>query len=367
MTAFINEPLLELRRAPVRETLVDALAALDLKLPLKVPVVIGGEARDEPTFESTDPGAPERVVALATAATPADVDAAVRRAAASAPAWEDRGAHARAAILSRAAGELRRRRATLAALAVRECAKPWAEADADVCEAIDFLEYYAQQAIELEHADGLVQLPGERNSIRYAARGVVAVIGPWNFPLAIPAGMVAAGLATGNGVVFKPAEQSPACALAIVEAFHAAGVPRGALNLLPGEGDVGAQLVAHPGVHTIAFTGSGAVGLEILKTAANVAPGQRHLKRVVAEMGGKNCVIVDADADLDEAVPALAYSAFGFAGQKCSAAARALVHERIADTLLERLHGAVEALLVDQAQRFGVDVPPVIEPATQER
>jgi RHH-type proline utilization regulon transcriptional repressor/proline dehydrogenase/delta 1-pyrroline-5-carboxylate dehydrogenase len=365
MTTFINEPLLELRRAPVRETLVDALAALDLKLPLKVPVVIGGEARDEPTFESTDPGAPERVVALATAATPADVDAAVRMAAASAPAWEDRGAQARAAILSRAAGELRRRRPTLAALAVRECAKPWAEADADVCEAIDFLEYYAQQAIQLEHANGLVQLPGERNTIRYAARGVVAVVGPWNFPFAIPAGMVAAGLATGNGVVLKPAEQSPACALAVVEAFHAAGVPPAALNLLPGEGDVGAALVAHPGVHTIAFTGSGAVGLEIIRQAA--IPGNRHLKRVVAEMGGKNCVIVDADADLDDAVPALAYSAFGFAGQKCSAASRALVHERIADALLERLHGAVEALLVDQAQRFGVDVPPVIEPATQER
>jgi RHH-type proline utilization regulon transcriptional repressor/proline dehydrogenase/delta 1-pyrroline-5-carboxylate dehydrogenase len=139
------------------------------------------------------------------------------------------------------------------------------------------------------------------------------------------------------------------------------------LHLLPGEGDVGARLVAHAGVHTIAFTGSGAVGLEILKTAAELQPGQRHLKRVVAEMGGKNCVIVDADADLDDAVPALAYSAFGFAGQKCSAAARALVHERIADTLLERLHGAVEALLVDQAERFGVDVPPVIEQAAQAR
>jgi RHH-type proline utilization regulon transcriptional repressor/proline dehydrogenase/delta 1-pyrroline-5-carboxylate dehydrogenase len=179
--------------------------------------------------------------------------------------------------------------------------------------------------------------------------------------------MVAAGLATGNGVVLKPAEQSPACALAVVEALHAAGVPPAALNLLPGEGDVGAALIAHPGVHTIAFTGSGAVGLEILKTAAELKPGQRHLKRVVAEMGGKNCVIVDADADLDDAVPALAYSAFGFAGQKCSAAARALVHERIADTLLERLHGAVEALLVDQAQRFGVDVPPVIEQAARDR
>ena len=364
---FTNEPLLELRRAPVRETLVDALAALDAQLPWRVPVIVAGERRDEPTLLSHDPGAPERIVAEATIATNADVDAAVRAAGVAAPAWEDRGAHARAAILSRAAGELRRRRSTLAALAVRECAKPWAEADADVCEAIDFLEYYAQQAVTLEGTNGLVQLPGERNTLRYAARGVVAVVGPWNFPLAIPAGMVAAGLATGNGVVLKPAEQSPACAFAVVEALHAAGVPREVLSFLPGEGEVGAALVAHPGVHTIAFTGSGAVGLEILRTAAQLAPGQRHLKRVVAEMGGKNCVIVDADADLDDAVPALAYSAFGFAGQKCSAASRLLVHERIADTLLERLHGAVDALLVDQAQRFGVDVPPVIEAASRER
>ena len=368
MTTFINEPLLELRRAPVRETLVDALAALDAQLPWRVPVLIGGDRRDEPTFESTDPGAPERVVALATAATTADVDAAVRLAAAAAPAWEDRGAHARAAILSRAAGELRRRRATLAALAVRECAKPWAEADADVCEAIDFLEYYAQQAIALEHANGLVQLPGERNTIRYAARGVVAVIGPWNFPLAIPCGMVAAGLATGNGVVLKPAEQSPACAFAVVEALLAAGVPDG-VHQLParrGRRRRGARRPprrAHDRVHGQRRRRP----RDPAKRSTELAPGQRHLKRVVAEMGGKNCVIVDADADLDDAVPALAYSAFGFAGQKCSAASRALVHERIADALLERLHGAVEALLVDQAQRFGVDVPPVIEPATQER
>ena len=330
-------------------------------------MIVAGERRDEPTLRSEDPGAPDRIVAEATVATEADVDAAVRAAAGVAPEWEARSADARAAILARAAGELRRRRATLAALAVRECAKPWAEADADVCEAIDFLEYYAQQAVVLSSADGLVQLPGERNTMRYAARGVVAVIGPWNFPFAIPAGMVAAGLATGNAVVLKPAEQSPACALAVVDALHAAGVPPAALSLLPGEGAVGARLVAHPGVHTIAFTGSGAVGLQILETAAHLAPGQRHLKRVVAEMGGKNCVIVDADADLDDAVPALAYSAFGFAGQKCSAAARALVHERIADTLLERLRGAVEALLVDQAQRFGVDVPPVIERAARDR
>ena len=197
----------------------------------------------------------------------------MRAAAGAAPAWEDRGAHARAAILSRAAGELRRRRATLAALAVRECAKPWAEADADVCEAIDFLEYYAQQAVALEQPPtGSSSSPASATRMRYAARGVVAVIGPWNFPLAIPAGMVAAGLATGNGVVLKPAEQSPACALAVVDALHAAGVPPAALQLAARRGRRRRALVAHPGVHTIAFTGSGAVGLEILSAAPTSRP-----------------------------------------------------------------------------------------------
>ena len=157
------------------------------------------------------------------------------------------------------------------------------------------------------------------------------MISPWNFPVAIPCGMVAAGLATGNAVVLKPAEQAPGCAYVLVRALREAGVPPEALALLPGEGDVGAALVRDPRVHTIAFTGSSAVGREIVRTAAETPDGQRHLKRVIAEMGGKNCVIVDADADLDEVVPALVKSAFLYAGQKCSAAARVLCHEAIHD------------------------------------
>jgi RHH-type proline utilization regulon transcriptional repressor/proline dehydrogenase/delta 1-pyrroline-5-carboxylate dehydrogenase len=210
-------------------------------------------------------------------------------------------------------------------------------------------------------------VPGEKNTLSYAPRGVVAVISPWNFPVAIPLGMVAAGLATGNSVVLKPAEQSPGCALMLFRALREAGVPPDAVSLLPGEGDAGAALVRDPRVHTIAFTGSGAVGLEIVREAGQVRPGQRHLKRVIAEMGGKNCVIVDSDADLDDAVPAIVQSAFVYAGQKCSAASRVLVHEAIADALLERVAGAVEVLVVGQADTFGVDVPPVIERDAQER
>jgi RHH-type proline utilization regulon transcriptional repressor/proline dehydrogenase/delta 1-pyrroline-5-carboxylate dehydrogenase len=367
MTTFRNEPLLELRRGHERERLAAALAELDAAAPIAVPVIVAGDKRLDPTLVSRDPGRPDRVIAEATVAQKHEVSAAVSAAAAAAREWGETPAAERAAILTRAAGELQGRRYELTALAVRECAKPWPEADADVCEAIDFLEYYALEAIKLEPGKELIQLPGERNSISYRPRGVVGVISPWNFPLAIPTGMTAAGLATGNAVCLKPAEQSPGCALALVEALLRAGVPAGALALLPGEGDVGAALVEDPGVHTIAFTGSGAVGLEIMRRAAEPAPGQNHLKRVVAEMGGKNCIIVDADADLDDVVPAVLQSAFGFAGQKCSAASRLLIHERVADVLAKRLRDSLQTLLVGQAESFGTDVPPLIEASSRDR
>ena len=365
--SFRNEPLLDLRRPAIRERLSAALAELDSALPLRAPVIVAGERREEPSFASFDPGSPERVVARATAATPGDAEAAVSAAAVAGSEWGSLPAAERRVVLASAAAELRSRRAEIAALAVRECAKPWPEADADVCEAIDFLDYYGRCAVDLERPADLLQPPGERNELSYAPRGVVAVIAPWNFPVAIATGMTAAGLATGNGVVLKPAEQSPACAVAIVDALLAAGLPAGAISLLPGAGDVGAALVRHPGVHTIAFTGSGAVGTEIIAAAARPAAGQCHHKRVVAEMGGKNCLIVDSDADLDEIVPAIVRSAFAFAGQKCSATSRLLVHEDVIEALTPRLSGALETLLVDRAERFGVDVPPLIECDAAER
>ena len=365
---FRNESVLELRRAPAREGLLAAMRELDPQLPVRVPIWIGDDRRDGDQLVSTDPGEPERVVAVAPVATEDEVDTAVRVAQEGFRAWSAVPVRERAQVLLRAAQLLRDDRPRLTALAVRECAKPWAEADADVCEAIDFLEYYAREALALqESGPPLLQLPGERNDLVYAPRGVVGVISPWNFPIAIPLGMVAAGLATGNAAILKPAEQSPGCAYEIVRALREAGVPAEAVALLPGEGPTGAALVQHPGVHTIAFTGSGAVGLAILKTAAEVRPGQRHLKRVVAEMGGKNTIIVDGDADLDEAVPAIVASGFGYAGQKCSAAARVLAHQAIAEPLLDRLAGAVATLHVGQADTFGTDVPPVIERDAQER
>jgi RHH-type proline utilization regulon transcriptional repressor/proline dehydrogenase/delta 1-pyrroline-5-carboxylate dehydrogenase len=364
---FANEPTLELRRAPARESLTAALRELEPRLPLAVPILVGSQRGAAEGFESTDPGSPERIVATAGRATEADAAAAVEEAAAAFPSWRDRGAEGRAEALVRAADILRSRRLELAALQVRECAKPWPEADGDVCEAIDFLEYYAREALRLSEGAELLQVPGERNAMRYEPRGVVAVISPWNFPLAIPTGMTAAGLAAGNSVVLKPAEQSPASAFMLVESLREAGVPPGAISLLPGFGDVGAALVRDPRVHVIAFTGSSAVGLEIVRASAETPDGQPHVKRVVAEMGGKNCVIVDGDADLDDAVPAIIRSGFVYAGQKCSAASRVLAHEGIADTLIERLAGAVRVLVVGQADDFATEVPPVIEREAQER
>ena len=362
---FANEPILELRRASVRSQLDDALARVDARLPLAVPVRIGDGARSGSELSSTDPGAPERIVAAAAAASTGEVAEAVGEAQRGLAQWRAVGAVDRAAALLRAAAWIRERRLELAALEVRECAKPWVEADGDVCEAIDFLEYYARSAIELGHGRDLLQVPGERNELAYAPRGVVAVIAPWNFPLAIPCGMTSAALATGNAVVLKPAEQSPAMAEQLVAALRAGGVPPAAISLLPGEGDVGEALVRDPRVHVVAFTGSLPVGREIVGAAAQTS--ERHFKAVVAELGGKNCVIVAADADLDEAVPAIVGSAFAYAGQKCSAASRVLVHEAIAEQLLTRLAGAVRALLVGQAQTPGVDVPPVIEQGAAQR
>jgi RHH-type proline utilization regulon transcriptional repressor/proline dehydrogenase/delta 1-pyrroline-5-carboxylate dehydrogenase len=364
---FVNEPVLELRRSAVRAGLAGALATVDRTLPLDVPVRIGTNARQGAELLSTDPGTPERVVAQAAAASPDEVQAAMQEASRGLQEWRAVSAEQRAQTLLGAAAWMRERRLELAALEVRECAKPWLEADGDVCEAIDFLEYYARAGIELGRGRELLQVPGERNDLRYVPRGIVAVISPWNFPLAIPCGMTSAALVTGNAVVLKPAEQSPAMAAKLVEALHAGGVPPAALCLLPGAGDIGAALVRHPDVAAIAFTGSLPVGREIVRSAAETVDGQHHFKQVVAELGGKNCVIVDGDADLDEAVPAIVGSAFNYAGQKCSAASRVLVHEAIADQLLARLAGAVQVLDIGQAETLGIDVPPVIERDAQER
>jgi RHH-type proline utilization regulon transcriptional repressor/proline dehydrogenase/delta 1-pyrroline-5-carboxylate dehydrogenase len=327
------------------------------------PVLIDGRPHvSTREIVSVDPGRPSRVVCRSGSATRADADAAVDVALRAWPAWRDTPWRERAAVLFRAAAILRGRRADLTALEAFEAGKPLSEADADVCEAIDFCEYYGRHAWRLAAGVPIEQAPGERNAYRYEPRGIGLVISPWNFPLAIPAGMVTAALVAGNAVLFKPAEQTPGVALRLVEALHEAGVPPGVLAYLPGIGEeVGAYLVEHPAVSFIVFTGSKAVGLNIVERAAVHQEGQRHVKRVIAEMGGKNAVIVDADADLDVAVPAIVQSAFAYAGQKCSAASRAIALAPVFDEFVDRLVGASAVVPVGHPSELRTVCGPLID------
>jgi RHH-type proline utilization regulon transcriptional repressor/proline dehydrogenase/delta 1-pyrroline-5-carboxylate dehydrogenase len=353
---FHNQPLLELRRPEVRAELAEALATLDAELPLRPRVMVGGRGDGGVEVASIDPCDPSREVARLRWATEDEAARALELALGS--DWPQRDVEERALTLERAAALAAERRLRLAALIVREAGKPWEDADAEVCEAIDFMRFYAASARELD--EPLEQVPGERNELRLRPRGPAAVISPWNFPLSIPCGMVTAALVMGSPVLFKPAEQSPACGWSLAELLLEAGVDADALALLPGGAELGSRLVAEPRIATIAFTGSVAVGLEIHRRA-HASEGQRQIKRIVAELGGKNCVLVDSDVDLDEAVPAIVRSAYGYAGQKCSAAARALVHEGIAERLADRLAGAVELLRVGAAEDFATEVPALID------
>jgi RHH-type proline utilization regulon transcriptional repressor/proline dehydrogenase/delta 1-pyrroline-5-carboxylate dehydrogenase len=302
------------------------------------------------------------VPSIANAGTADDATRAVATAHAAFDSWRDTPYATRAAVLVAAAAEMRARRDELSAAIVRESGKVWREADADVCEAIDFCEYYAREGAKLFEPERLGQFVGELDEQWYQPRGVAAVIAPWNFPLAICCGMAVAALVTGNTVVVKPAEQTPAIARSMCEILWRAGTPREVLQFVAGPGEtVGATLVRDPRVALIAFTGSKAVGLDIVQAAGVVAPGQEFVKKVVCEMGGKNAVIIDTSADLDEAVLAVRQSAFGFCGQKCSAASRAIVVGSAYEPFLHRLVGATRALAVGDPASPGTDIGPVID------
>jgi len=368
-TPFTDEPLAELRRAHARAGLAGGVRDAADRLGFAAPVLVDGQAvATDREIVSVDPGSFDRVVCRSGAADGSIVEAALDVAASAWPAWRAAPWEERAAILFRAAAILRARRVELTALEVFEAGKPIAEADADVCEAIDFCEYYGREALRLSRGARVGQVPGEANTYSYEPLGIGAVISPWNFPLAIPTGMITAALVTGNAVMFKPAEQTPGTALRLVEILHEAGVPPGVLAFLPGLGeDAGAALVEHPRVAFIAFTGSKAVGLQIIEAAATVRPGQRQVKRVLAEMGGKNPVVVDTDADLDVAVPAITQSAFAYAGQKCSAASRVIVLDPVFDELVERLAGAAAVVPVGPAQELRTVCGPLIDADAYER
>jgi RHH-type proline utilization regulon transcriptional repressor/proline dehydrogenase/delta 1-pyrroline-5-carboxylate dehydrogenase len=359
-----NEPHADFAQESNREAMRRALAEVERRFGGEYPLVIGRrEVRTPEWIDSICPSHKARAVGRVASARASDADAAVQAARAALPAWWELGAAERAKYLQRAAQVMRRRRFELAAWQVHECAKEWREADADVCEAIDFCEYYAQAAIRLDAEHG-VDVPGEENRFEFVPRGVTAVIAPWNFPLAILTGMTTAALATGNTLVMKPAEQSSVVAAKLAEILGEVEIPPGVANFLPGPGEtVGAALVEHPLVATIAFTGSRAVGLAINARAAEVsASGKlKFVKHVIAEMGGKNAIIVDDDADLDEAVLGVVASAFGYQGQKCSACSRAIVLEAVYDTFLARLVEATRSLKIGPAEDPASSVSAVID------
>jgi len=363
---FDNCALTDFTDKARRDAFAKAIADVESTLPIAVPVVISGAAAKRDTFARPSPNRSAQKVADVASATVADVETAVQKAKAAWPAWRDTPVKARAEVLEKLAAVLEADRDRLAALMSVELGKPWKEADADVAEAVDFCRYYARQALHELAPKKQGAVFGEDNVLSYEGRGVCAVIAPWNFPLAILCGMATAALVAGNTVILKPAEQSSAVGHALFAAMQKAGLGEGALkdvvHFVPGLGEVvGKALVDHKDVVQLAFTGSMQVGLAIVKAAADTKPDQPQVKRVVCEMGGKNAIIVDDDADLDEAVLGVMRSAFGFAGQKCSACSRVLVHKAVADAFIRRLVDATSSISSGPATDAGTFLPPVVD------
>jgi RHH-type proline utilization regulon transcriptional repressor/proline dehydrogenase/delta 1-pyrroline-5-carboxylate dehydrogenase len=366
---YENSPLVNFVHRSSQEQMRTALREVRAKLGQKYPIVIDGrKIWTDNLINSINPTSPTEVVGAVAEAHVEHAEDAVTAAKKAFEHWCRVSIEHRAELLERVATIMDRRRFELSALEVYEVGKPWAEADGDIREAIDFLLFYAQQ-MRLRGLPRLTQhVPGEESYQHYWPRGVALVIAPWNFPMAILTGMVSAALVTGNTVIMKPAEQSAVCGAMLMEMFEEAGVPPGVLNFLPGKGRViGQHLVDHKDVHMVAFTGSREVGLRIWESAGQTRPGQLELKRVVCEMGGKNAVIVDSDADLDEAIVDTIYSAFGYQGQKCSACSRLIVLEENYDRVIKRLVEAAASLRVGNPETPGILVGPVIDETAYRR
>ncbi len=365
---FQNEPNTDFSRAENRAEMKQALKDVESDFGADYPVNIDGKAQDcRAHIVSRNPSDKETVVGTVASAGIEQAEEAIEAAQRAWSQWRKVPADHRAEYLELIATGIRNRRFELAALLVLECGKPWKDADAEVSEAIDFCQYYSLAMRDLV-SELRCDYPGEENTLCYRSRGVTVVIAPWNFPLAILTGMTAAALVTGNTVVMKPAEQSSIVAAKLMEIARDAGLPTGVLNFLPGNGEeIGPALVSSPDVDVIAFTGSQEVGLSINELAAKTDPRQVSVKQVIAEMGGKNAIIVDDDADLDDAVQGVIDSAFGYAGQKCSACSRVIVLKNTYDAFVERLVNAVESLVVGPASDPGVDFGPVIEQEAYDR
>jgi 1-pyrroline-5-carboxylate dehydrogenase len=345
---FRNEPFTDFKAPESARAMRDALAHVAGQLGREYELVIGGERfKTDGKIKSCNPAKPAQVVGTHQKAGAEHAEQAMQAALKAYETWSRTTVEERSSLLLNAAEIIRRRNFEFCAWLTYEVGKNWAEADADVGETIDFLEFYAREALRLASATTPIQYPGERNELLYIPLGVGAVIPPWNFPFAIMAGMTAASIVAGNTVVLKPSSDSPTIAAKFVEVLEEAGMPGGVVNFCPGSGATfGNAIVEHPKTRFIAFTGSKAVGLDIHEQAARNKPGQIWIKRTILEMGGKDSIIVCADSDLDAAVDGVVASAFGFSGQKCSACSRAIVEASVYDIFVERVRERAEQLTV---------------------
>jgi 1-pyrroline-5-carboxylate dehydrogenase len=345
---FVNEPLTDFNKEENARKMRSAIEKVRGQLGREYDLVIGGKrVKTSDKIKSINPAKPSQVVGLHQKAGKEHVEPAMQAALRAFDGWSRTSVEERASLVFRVGDLMRERKFELCAWLVFEVSKNWAEADADIAETIDFCEFYSREALRLAKVDAPVQLPGERDHLFYVPLGVGAVIPPWNFPAAIMAGMTLASIVSGNTVILKPSSDSPTIAAKFVELLEEAGMPDGVVNFCPGAGATfGNAVVAHPKTRFIAFTGSREVGLDINKSAATQSPGQIWIKRAILEMGGKDAIIVDSEADLDSAVEGVAQAAFGFQGQKCSACSRAIIDERIYDKFLERLKARVEKINV---------------------
>jgi 1-pyrroline-5-carboxylate dehydrogenase len=345
---FVTEPFFDFRNEDNARRMRAAIAKVRGQLGREYDLIIGGKhVKTADKIKSLNPSQPSQIVGVHQKAGQEQVEPAMKAALAAFESWSRTTVEERTSLVFRVGDLLRQRKMEFMAWLVFEVSKNWAEADADVSETIDFCEFYAREALRFSKAQTPIQLPGEHDTLLYIPLGVGAVIPPWNFPCAIMAGMTLASIVSGNTVILKPSSDSPTIAAKFVELLEEAGMPEGVVNFCPGAGaSFGDAVVAHPKTRFIAFTGSREVGLHINKVAATQAPGQIWIKRAILEMGGKDAIIVDADADIDSAVEGVAQSAFGFQGQKCSACSRAIVDERIYDKFLEQLKARVEKIQV---------------------
>jgi 1-pyrroline-5-carboxylate dehydrogenase len=363
------EPLTDFSLEPNRAAMRAALERVGSQLGATCDLVIGGERiSTRAAIRSVNPCRPSEVVGLVARASREHADRALDAAVRAFPAWSRTPPDVRARVLFRAAAILRRRKLELAAWEVYEVAKTWPEADADVAEAIDFLEFYGREMQRLALPQPLTRLAGEDNELTYIPLGAGVVIPPWNFPLAILAGMTSAAIVAGNTVVLKPASISPVIGAKFVEVMEEAGLPAGVLQFCPGGGgEIGDHLVSHPQTRFVAFTGSKEIGLRIHELAAKTAEGQRWVKRTILEMGGKDAIVVDDGVDPDAAAAGIVVSAFGFQGQKCSACSRAIIHANVYDAVLGRIVERTGALRLGDARDPSTDISAVVDESQLEK